>query len=164
MLAEGYEPLVKTRRQVNQDIDEVDPYKRLGPREKGATFAPFSFRQIFEFIVLLPLNLVPFAGVPLFLLATGYRAGPLLNYRYFALKGFTSKERKEFVQTKKRRWEYMWFGAFYMLLQLIPILSMLFLLTSAVGSALWSVHIEHEALDSQAVDEENLPPGYTDEP
>ena len=164
MVAEGYEHLVRNRRVVSEDIDESDPVKRLGAREKGATFAPFSFRQIFEFAILLPLNFVPFAGVPLFLLATGYRAGPLLNWRYFALKGFNKKERKEFVKTKKRRWEYMWFGTFYMVLQLIPVLSILFLLTSAAGSALWSVHIEHENTDNQLDPNEDLPPEYTDEP
>ena len=141
MIAEGYEHLVRNRRLVSEDIDESDPVKRLGTREKGATFAPFSCRQILEFVILLPLNLVPFAGVPLFLLATGYRAGPLVNWRYFALKGFTKKERNSFIKLKKRRWEYMWFGTFYMILQLIPLLSMLFLLTSAAGSALWSVHM-----------------------
>ena len=83
MIAEGYENLVRTKRVVSEDINEVDPLSRLGPREKGAEFAPFSFRQIIEFILLLPLNFVPFVGVPLFLLATGYRAGPLINWRYF---------------------------------------------------------------------------------
>ena len=164
MVAEGYEHLVRNRRPVSEDIDESDPAKRLGAREKGAQFAPFSFRQVIEFIILLPLNFVPFAGVPLFLLATGYRAGPLLNWRYFALKGFTKKERKEFIMTKQRRFEYMWFGTFYMILELVPVLSMFFLLTSAAGSALWSVHIEREKADNLLVRDEHMPPEYTDEP
>ncbi|KAK5168797.1 uncharacterized protein LTR77_006106 [Saxophila tyrrhenica] len=164
MIAEGYEHLVKHRRPVSEDIDESDPVKRLGAREKGAQFAPFSFRQIIEFAVLLPLNFVPFVGVPLFLLATGYRAGPLLNWRYYALKGFTRKERNTFIKSKKRRWEYMWFGSIYMVLQLIPVLSIFFLLTSAAGSALWSVHIERESGDNLVnEDEEDLPPAYTDD-
>ncbi|KAK3709939.1 hypothetical protein LTR37_010558 [Vermiconidia calcicola] len=165
MVAEGYEHLVKNRRPVSEDIDESDPVKKLGEREKGATFAPFSFRQIIEFAVLLPLNFVPFVGIPLFLLATGYRAGPLLAWRYYALKGMTKKDRKDLIQTKRRRWEYMWFGTFYMLLQLIPILSLFFLLTSAAGSALWSVHIERENAQHQMDGEDDdLPPEYTDEP
>lgn len=184
MIAEGYEHLVKNKRQVSDDIDESDPVKRLGPRERGATFAPFSFRQIIEFALLLPLNFIPFVGVPLFLLGTGYRAGPLLNWRYYALKGFNRKTRKAFIKTKKRQYEYMWFGTTYvsrstcdfltslillqMLLQLIPVLSMLFLLTSAAGSALWSVHIENENADNfvnEQDDEEVLvTDGYTDQP
>ncbi|KAK5704440.1 hypothetical protein LTR97_003458 [Elasticomyces elasticus] len=160
MVAEGYEHLVKTRRPVADDIEESDPVKRIGPREKGATFAPFSLRQIVELIILLPLNFVPFAGVPLFLLLTGYRAGPFLNWRYFQLKGFDKRRRNQYIKTKKRRFEYLWFGTVYMVLQLIPVLSMLLLLTSAAGSALWSVHVEREL----ALMEEERPAGeYSDD-
>lgn len=164
MIAEGYEHLVKTRRPVSEDIDESDPVKRLGAREKGAIFAPFSFRQIIEFAVLLPLNFIPFVGVPLFLLGTGYRAGPLVNWRYYALKGFSRKDRSTFIKAKKRRWEYLWFGTTYMALQLVPVLSIMFLLTSAAGSALWSVHIERENGESLINEEEDDLPAFTDEP
>lgn len=164
MVAEGYENLVRERRTVSEDIDESDPLKRLGPREKGAEFAPFSIRQIVEFIVLLPLNFVPFAGVPLFLLATGYRTGPLIHRRYFDLKGLTRKERNDFIKVKGHRWSFTWFGTIYMVLQLVPILSLLFLLTSAAGSALWSVHIERERTDQLPLEDDDLPPEYTDEP
>jgi hypothetical protein len=175
LVAEGYEHLVRNRRQVSEDINESDPVKRLGAREKGACFAPFSFRQIIEFIVFMPLNFVPFVGVPLFLLLTGYRAGPLLNWRYFALKQWGKKQRKQFIRIKKRRWEFMWFGTIYMILQLVPILSMLFLLTSAAASALWAVHLEEEAAERQPLvsgsrdgrdeeeSEEDLAPPYRDE-
>jgi hypothetical protein len=164
MVAEGYEFLVKSRRSVGENIEEPDPVKRLGPRDKGAQFAPFSFRQLLEFALFLPLNFVPFVGVPLFLLLTGYRAGPLLNWRYFALKGFTKKERNAFIGQKKRRFEYMWFGTVYMVLQLVPVLSMFFLLTSAAGSALWSVRIEREAGDRERVEREEEPLVYRDQP
>ncbi|KAK5114448.1 hypothetical protein LTR62_002383 [Meristemomyces frigidus] len=161
MIAEGYEHLVKNCRPVADDIDETDPLKRMGPREKGATFAPFSFRQVIELVLCLPLNFIPFVGVPLFLLATGYRAGPLLNWRYFDLKQFNKRERNQFIKTKRRRFEYMWYGTVYLALQLIPVFSMLFLLTGAAGSALWSVHVEQEST-RDSVDEEDLPPAYAD--
>lgn len=54
-----------------------------------------------------------------------------------------------------------------MILQLVPVLSMMFLLTSATGSALWAVHIEQEnttEADAEVVEDEDLPPAYTDEP
>ena len=164
MVAEGYETLVRNRRTVSEDIDESDPLKRLGQRDKGAEFAPFSVRQIVEFVVLLPLTFVPYAGVPLFLLATGYRTGPLIHRRYFDLKNMTKTERNNFIKIKARRWQFMWFGTVYMVLQLIPILSLVFLLTSAAGSALWSVHIERERMDLLPLEEDDdLPPEYTDE-
>ena len=164
LISEGYEHLVKKRRPVADDINESDPVKRMGPREKGAIFAPFSFRQILEFIILLPLNFVPFVGVPLFLLLTGYRAGPLLNWRYYALKELTKKERNAFIKTKKRRWEYTWFGTIYMILQLIPVLSIFFLLTSAAGSALWTVHIERESNSLEQPADEGVVPDHAGQP
>ncbi|SMR56380.1 unnamed protein product [Zymoseptoria tritici ST99CH_3D1] len=168
LVGEGYEHLVKSRREVLDNIEESDPYKRLGPRDSGAKFAPFSFRQIVELIILLPLNFVPFAGVPLFLLLTGYRAGPLMNWRYFQLRQFTKKQRKAFTTTKRKRFEYMWFGTVHMILQLIPVLAMLLLLTTAAGSALLSVRMEQERQSlehaEEPISEDDHPPAYADEP
>jgi len=62
--------------------------------------------------VFLPLNFVPWVGVPLFLVLTGYRAGPLLMWRFFALKGFTKKERNVYI--KRRKWSYTWYVQPYM--------------------------------------------------
>lgn len=166
LVSEGYEHLVKNRRAVSDDTNDSDPYRRLGPRDKGAEFAPFSVRQIVEMLVLLPLNFIPFIGVPLFLLLTGYRAGPLINWRYFQLKQFTKKERNQFIRTKQRRWEYLWIGTVYMILELVPVLAMFFLLTLAAGNALWAIHLEQEQEESRAEEQspEDEPPAYTDEP
>jgi hypothetical protein len=38
--------------------------------------------------------------------------------------------------------KYTWFGVVALSLQLIPVLSMLFLLTSAAGSGLWAAKME----------------------
>ncbi|GAB7341269.1 hypothetical protein MBLNU457_7543t1 [Dothideomycetes sp. NU457] len=164
VVGRGHADLVKTLRAV--DDDSANPVQALGPREKGAEFAPFSFRQIAEFVLLLPLNFIPYAGVPLFLLLTGYRAGPLLMWRYFKLKGMDKRARKAFVKQKGRSWEFMWFGTAHLILQLIPVASLLFLLTSAVGSALWATDMEdrerRQRSNADANDEQ--PPPYTDEP
>lgn len=112
LVMQGHADLVRTRRPVADET--ANPLQSLGPRERGAMFAPFSFRQIVEFVILLPLNLVPYAGVPLFLLLTGYRAGPLLQYRYHVLKGMNRKERRAFIKQKSMRFQYLWFGTFYL--------------------------------------------------
>lgn len=119
---------------------KMDPVKRLGKAERPAIYAPFSLRQIVEFIILLPLNLIPVAGTPIFLVLTGYRAGPFHHWRYFKLLGFSKRERKTYVERKKLK--YTWFGTSALLLQLVPVLSMFFLLTTATGSALWVVRLE----------------------
>ncbi|KAK2870567.1 hypothetical protein FQN49_003096 [Arthroderma sp. PD_2] len=92
-----------------------DPARWLGKPLHSAIYAPFSFRQIVEFVLLLPLNLIPVIGIPLFLVLTGYRAGPFHHWR---------------------------FGTMALVLQLVPGLSMVFLLTTAAGSALWARDME----------------------
>lgn len=138
LINEGYEDLIAPSRVLNPDAP--NPVKQLGRPTSSAVYSPFSVRQIAEFIFFLPLNLIPVAGTPVFLILTGYRAGPLHHWRYFDLLDFTKKERKAFVVKRKLR--YTWFGAVALLLQLVPILSMLFLLTTAAGSALWVVKLE----------------------
>lgn len=58
------------------------------------------------------------------------------------------------------------FGTVALLLQLVPVLSMVFLLTSAAGSALWAVKLEERRRIEEAglvvVVDEEMPPSYTD--
>ena len=82
------------------------------------------------------------------------------------MRGLTKKERNAEIRT--RRWKYTWFGTVALLLQLVPILSMFFLLTTAAGSALWVVKLEEQKrLIEEApvvnVEEEQLP-AYSDDP
>ena len=52
------------------------------------------------------------------------------------------------------------------MLQLVPVLSMFFLLTTACGSALWAVKLEEQKLtveEEPVLDSEALP-AYTDDP
>ena len=136
----GCEELVQRGRIL--DDSAPNSVKMLGATTIPKVYSPFSLRQIVEFVVLLPLNLVPYVGVPLFLILTGYRAGPFHHWRYFKFLDLTKQERKTAI--KRRKLKYTWFGTSHLLLQLIPGLSMLFLLTSAAGSALWVVKLEKE--------------------
>ena len=160
LINEGYTDMIESSRII--DRDGRDPVKQLGKPTVSAVYSPFSFRQIAEFIIFLPLNLIPVAGTPLFLLLTGYRAGPLQHWRYFKLLDLTKKERNAFI--KKRKMRYTWFGTVALLLQLVPVLSMLFLLTTAAGSALWVTKLEgkRRALEATPEDEHNQQ--YVDDP
>ncbi|KAF2268465.1 hypothetical protein CC78DRAFT_370281 [Lojkania enalia] len=159
LVHKGYDDLVREYRSVSEDSMN-NPLQRLGRPTRSSVYGPFSVRQIAEFVVLLPLNFVPYVGVPLFLFLTGYRAGPLQHWRYFKLRGFDGKQRNAFI--KRRRWEYTWYGAVYLLLQLVPGLSMFFLLTAAVSSALWAADMEDQRRRQEA--QVSQAPGYTDEP
>jgi len=54
------------------------------------------------------------------------------------------------------------------MLQLVPVLSMLFLVTTAGGSALFAIELENSGSQSTMMlpepEEEDLPPPYEDEP
>lgn len=108
LVAKGHEELVGVSRPVAPVLldEKDDPLKRLGKPVKSAIFAPFSLRQIIELVLLLPANFIPYIGVPIFLIGTGYRAGPLLMWRYYALREMTRKERRAFI--RQRRWAYAW--------------------------------------------------------
>ena len=101
----------------------------------------------------------------MFLIMTGYRAGPFQHWRYFKLSGFDKKERNAFI--KRRQLRYTWFGTMALVLQLVPVLSMFFLLTTAAGSALWAVKMEErrKRLEAEGVARQaDAPPAYTDNP
>jgi hypothetical protein len=173
LIKEGLIDMVSPVRILNRDAP--NPVKMLGRPTTSAVYSPFSFRQIFEFVVFLPLNFLPYIGTPAFILITGARAGPLSHWRYFKLRGLSRKERN--AEIRSRQWKYTWFGSVALLLQLVPILSMFFLLTSAAGSALWVVELEkqkqllesapaapREIFDDDAVHGDEAPPAYTDNP
>ncbi|RMZ78880.1 hypothetical protein DV738_g3563, partial [Chaetothyriales sp. CBS 135597] len=158
LINEGLGDLVSRGRQLDPTAE--DAVKSLGKPTISSVYAPFSLRQIVEFVILLPLNLVPFVGVPLFLFLTGYRAGPFHHWRYFKLHGFSKKERSEYI--RQRQLKYTWFGTVAMVLQLVPGLSMFFLLTTAAGSALWATRMERAKRIRDAVMERSDLESYQD--
>ncbi|KAG4441930.1 hypothetical protein IFR05_002614 [Cadophora sp. M221] len=168
LICEGQIDLVSPSRILFHDAR--NSVKMLGKPTSSAVYSPFSFRQIAEFILFLPLNLIPIIGTPFFLFLTGARAGPFHHYRYFKLRGVSRKEKKD--EIRKRKWKYTWFGTVALVLQLVPVLSMFFLLTTAAGSALWAVKLEEQKMLVEeapvpvpgTTDEEAPPPAYTDNP
>lgn len=108
LINEGCERLVAQGRTIEsaEDFSNPNPVKRLGKPTETAIYSPFSLRQIVEFVLLLPLNFIPVAGTPMFLVLTGYRAGPLHHWRYFKLMDLSKKERQ--VAIKARQLRYTW--------------------------------------------------------
>lgn len=159
--------------------DASNSVKMLGKPTSPAVYQPWSLVQIVELIFCLPLNLIPFFGTPAFIIITGARLGTFSQYRWFQLRGLSSKERKQ--EIRSRKWEYIWFGTVAMLLELIPVFSFFFLLTSTTGAAIWTAKLEdqqqgvfqneheHEqAPQQQALQDEHdpdeAPPPYVDNP
>jgi len=108
LIKQGLEHLVSPTRIL--DHDAPNPVKMLGRPTTSTVYSPFSFRQILEFILFLPLNFIPYVGTPAFLVVTGARAGPFAHWRYFKLRGLTKKERN--AEIRQRRWKYTWYVGF----------------------------------------------------
>ncbi|KAI8948153.1 hypothetical protein F4801DRAFT_592045 [Xylaria longipes] len=149
--------------------DAPNSVKKLGKPTSAAVYQPWSLIQIVELIVCLPLNLIPYFGTPAFIIITGARLGTFAHYRWFELRGLNKKERK--LAIRNRSWEYTWFGTTAMILELIPILSLFFLLTSTAGSAIWAAKLEQRGRVSSEAPREVLeqdpdepPPPYVDNP
>lgn len=147
LIDQGLVDLVSEARLLDQTAQ--NSVQMLGTPTISSIYSPFSLRQILEFVILLPLNFIPYIGVPLFLFLTGYRAGPFHHWRYFKLLGLSKKDRTDYV--RKRQLKYTWFGTVALSLQLIPVLSMFFLLTSAAGSALWAAKMEQARRSREAI-------------
>lgn len=154
--------------------DAPNAVKKLGKPTSRAEYNPWSLIQIVELVVFLPLNLVPYVGAPAFIMITGTRVGKLSHHRWYQLRGLTKKEQKKEIDS--RAWDYIWFGTVAMILELVPILSFFFLLTTTAGSALWVANMEldmrapqarppgFEDHDVLAEHEDGAPPAYQDDP
>ena len=123
---------------------EGNPVERLYELHHGGVFLPWSLRQIVEFVLLLPLTLIPWIGVPLFIFGTGYRAGPLLLHRYFGLRGFGRKEKKEWIRQRRRALTGI--GIVHVCFEMVPVLAMGLLVCTATGAGLWAGKEEDERL------------------
>jgi len=152
-------------------LDAPNSVKMLGKPTSRAEYQPWSLVQIVELIFFLPLNLIPYVGCPAFIMITGSRVGKLSHHRWYKLRGLNKKEIKQ--ELSLRAWEYTWFGTVAMILELIPILSFFFLLTTTAGSALWVAKMEERSrirvgrpatAEEQAAASRSEPPVYQDDP
>jgi hypothetical protein len=160
--------LVSPHRVIYPDAPNV--VKMLGKPTTPAVYTPFSLIQIVELVIFLPLNMIPILGTPLFIIITGTRLAKLSHYRWLQLRGFNKQERT--LEMRKLAWEDVWFGTVAMLLELIPVLSFFFLLTSAAGAGLQTARIENDRKAAATMDdvssheegehEEDAPPPYSD--
>ncbi|KAK2610291.1 hypothetical protein N8I77_003738 [Diaporthe amygdali] len=122
--------------------DAPNSVKMLGKPTSRAEYSPWSFTQIFELVVCLPLTFIPVVGAPAYIIITGTRLGKLSHHRWFKLRGLSRRERKE--EAKKYSWDYVWFGTMAMILELVPLLSFFFLLTTTAGCGLWVSKLENK--------------------
>ncbi|KAI5811541.1 hypothetical protein DFH27DRAFT_533987 [Peziza echinospora] len=149
LLDNGLHRLVSTARELLPGRTSVD---QLGKYTKSP-YLRFSLSTTLKFLACLPLNFVPLVGPGLYILGVGYLQGPLCHYRYFQLQGWGKEMAKEWQREKL--WAYLTFGSLHMTLQMVPVLNILLLFTTATGAGLWTVEIERRMRD-EGTEEERL--------
>ncbi|KAG8534368.1 uncharacterized protein KY384_001213 [Bacidia gigantensis] len=82
----------------------------------------------------------PFAGWTPTALVRGKGEGPAGLGRYFQLKGWGAREKEEHV--KSRRGAYTSLGIASVLLEMVPVVNIIFAFTNTVGAALWAADME----------------------
>ena len=134
-----------------------DPIAKLGKLVKKP-FAKFAPKALIRYLMYLPLNFIPVVGTVIFVLLQGKRAGPVAHARYFQLKGWTGPQKQKHIddnQAAYTRYRSFWpdlskitnlnmlsFGVATVLLELVPLASILFAFTNTVGAALWAADME----------------------
>ncbi|KAF4615072.1 hypothetical protein D9613_002851 [Agrocybe pediades] len=136
LLQQGNQALVERGREVRSNSSG---FKVLG-KSITKPLNRMSKDGILRYIISLPLNSIPGVGTALFLLFNGVKAGPGFHARYFQLKNYDKTTRQSFVEA--RRGAYTAFGAVAVGLNLVPIVGLLFNITSTIGAALWANKLE----------------------
>ncbi|KAF3137513.1 hypothetical protein TWF569_009211 [Orbilia oligospora] len=121
------------------DDATVEVFDALGKRLKKP-FGDGLVKSLIRYVVLLPLNFIPVIGTIIFFVLNARNVGPAHHARYFQLKGFSNTERADYI--KKNQGGYVGFGLACVLLNLVPIVNIVFAFTHTVGAALWAVKLE----------------------
>ncbi|KAK3176108.1 hypothetical protein OEA41_007430 [Lepraria neglecta] len=100
----------------------------------------FTPKALIRYLMYLPLNFIPVVGTMIFVVLQGKRAGPAAHARYFQLKQWNSNQRQKHIEEYKAA--YTSFGVAAVLLELVPMASILFAFTNTVGAALWAADME----------------------
>ncbi|KAH7316465.1 hypothetical protein B0I35DRAFT_479306 [Stachybotrys elegans] len=124
-----------------------DPIQRLGKILK-TPFDRFSPKAFIRYLIHLPLNFIPVVGTAVFILLQGNR-GQSVHDRYFQLKKWSNSQKNDWLS--KHAGPYTGFGLVATLLEMIPLASIFFTYTNAVGAALWAADIE--AMNTRMTDE-----------
>lgn len=95
---------------------------------------------VMRYLVSLPLNLIPGVGTAMFIIYNGRKQGPGYHARYFELKGWGKDEREGRIRARQA--EYTAFGGVGLMLEMVPVVGLVFRLTSTVGAALWASRLE----------------------
>lgn len=136
LVARNETTILSEARQLNS---EGDPIAKLG-KLVMSPFEKFTPKALIRYVMYLPLNFIPVVGTIIFVLIQGRTRGNSIHTRYFQLKKWSNSQRKAWLMENTA--PYTAFGTVATLLELIPVVSILFSFTNTVGAALWAADIE----------------------
>lgn len=141
LVARNSAGVVAQGRELNSRGDAI---QRLGKALK-TPFKRFSINELIRYVMYLPLNFIPVIGTAAFILLRGRSRGNMVHDRYFQLKGWPASRKSKWL--KDHTGPYTAFGTVATLLEMIPIVSVVFSFTNTVGAALWAADIEAKESD-----------------
>jgi uncharacterized protein involved in cysteine biosynthesis len=139
LVAKGQVALVSEGREVKPGSD---PMARLGKILKNP-FAKYSPKALVRYLMYLPLNFIPVIGTIIFVVLQARARGRQVHDRYFQLKKRSSSWKSEWVD--QHTGPCTAFGLVATLLEMVPLVSIVFSFTNTVGAALWASDIETRA-------------------
>ncbi|KFH46500.1 Regulator of rDNA transcription protein-like protein [Hapsidospora chrysogenum ATCC 11550] len=145
LLSRNKTEMVREGREVKSGSD---PITKLGKSLKSP-FDRFSPKAIVRYFMYLPLNFIPVVGTGIFIFLQARGRGQGVHDRFFQLKKWSSSQRSDWLE--KHVGPYTAFGLVATLLEMVPVASMFFTYTNAVGAALWAADID--ANDESMTDE-----------
>lgn len=138
LIARGQSSTVARGRDLKSGVS--NPISQLGKLRLSSPFPPLSMTALIRHIMYLPLNAIPLVGTALFVILQGKKYGPTAHARYFQLKSMSHEEKAKFVE--QRRGAYTSFGIVASLLEMLPVVGLIFTFTNTVGAALWAARLE----------------------
>jgi hypothetical protein len=96
LVSRGHDALVADGRQL-QPHSGNDPVARLGKLLKRP-LNKLSPKALIRSLLYLPLNFIPVVGTIIYVIFQGKRNGPVAHERYFQLKGWTARQKEEWVE------------------------------------------------------------------
>ncbi|EED20171.1 conserved hypothetical protein [Talaromyces stipitatus ATCC 10500] len=148
LMLKGHEALVRGGREIKSPAADNNILSRLGgfvgmSKRNSFNSGGSTADGLIRSLLYLPLNFIPVVGTIAFLTLKGKRMGHNALDRYFELKGYSAKEREEWL--KDHEGEYIGFGVASSVLEMVPFASFIFACTNTVGAALWASNIESKS-------------------
>ncbi|KAK9475314.1 uncharacterized protein V1510DRAFT_842 [Dipodascopsis tothii] len=101
----------------------------------------FSPYFLFKKVIIVPIRFIPFFGPVIIALLNSSAKGKKCQARYFELKGYNARVVR--LYTRQREGGYLVFGSMAGLLEIVPVLGMIFYFTNITGAALWAAKMEY---------------------